>query len=92
MKAEDAKSRQKPHKPPAEEELGMQRMRKAKAKKPPKAAQTNKKPKSPEAEKPKSQEAKKPRSRKAKKPKCKEAKKPKSQEAKKPKAKKKIKI
>ena len=46
----------------------MQRMRKAKAKK----------PKSPEAKKPKSQEAKKPRSQEAKKPKSQEAKKPKN--------------
>ena len=38
----------------------------AKAKKPPKAALTNKKPKSQEAEKPKSQEAKKPKSQEAK--------------------------
>ena len=73
-KAEDAKSqsREKPHKPAKsrksqnEEELGMHRMRKAKAKKPPKAATTNKKPKSQEVEKPKSQEAEKPRSQKAK--------------------------
>ena len=47
-KAKAAKSRQKPHKS-AEEELGMQRMRKAK------------KPRSQEAKKPRSQEAKKPK-------------------------------
>ena len=70
-KAEDAKSqrRQKPHKlarkaakaktTPAEEKLGMQRMRKAKAKKPPQAAETNKKPKSQEAKKPRSEKKKK---------------------------------
>ena len=88
----DAKSQSpKPHKPAKSQklELGMQRMRKAKAKKPPKAAYTNKKPKSPEAEKPNSQEAKKPKSQEAKKPRSQEAKKPKSQEAKKPKAEKK---
>ena len=47
-------------------ELGMQRMRKAKAKKPQKTAS-----KSQEAKKPKSQEAEKPRSQEAKKPKAK---------------------
>ena len=47
--------------PPAEAELGMQRMRKAKAKK----------PRSQEAKKPNSQEAKKPRSQEAKKQKAK---------------------
>ena len=73
---EDAKSRINQRKaakakmPPAGEELGMQRMRKVKAKTPPKAAKTNKKPKSQEAAKPKSQ-SKKPKSQEAKKPKAK---------------------
>ena len=52
----------------AEEELGRQRMRKAKAKKPPKVE------KSQEAKKPKSQEAKKPRSQNRKKEEKKETK------------------
>ena len=62
QKAKAAKSRINQRKaakdkmPPAKEELGMQRMRKAKAKK----------PKSPEAEKPKSQEAKKPKAKERK--------------------------
>ena len=78
--------------PPAEEELGMQRMRKAEKPRSPEAEKPRsrkaKKPRSPEAEKPRSQEAKKPKSQEAKKPSSQEAKKPRSQEAKKPKAKK----
>ena len=65
-----------------QEELGMQRMRKAK--KPPTPAKSRKaqKPRSREAKKPKSQEAKKPRSQEAKKPRSQEAKKPRSQKRK----------
>ena len=78
-KAKAAKSRINQRKaakaktPPAEEELGMQRMRKAKSRK-------DQKPRSREAKKkkPNSQEAKKPRSQKAKKLRSQEAKKPKA--------------
>ena len=96
QKAKAAKSRiiqrkaAKAKMPPAEEELGMQRMQKAKAKKPKIAqklrSQKAKKPRSRKAKKPKSQKAKKPKSQEAKKPRSQEAKakKPKSQEAKKP--------
>ena len=95
QKAKAAKSRinqlkaAKAKMPPVEEELGMQRMLKAKAKKPKSPAekprsQEAKKPRSQEAKKPKSQEAKKPRSQEAKKPRSQKAKKPRSQEAKKP--------